>query len=203
MRWAGKAAIMAVMIFMTIGGCSRSDIKTVAIDGHVFHVPMKYVVQATVFYLPSSQSDGLTFYINPEAPLKERMIVGMESSTVRCPSGRNLGATPLASACHAAVQKVGSDATQEGVELEKVYSNGDSTPWDGKPTPWWNYRVKDRGGKDQGAVVATCSNGLCDSYGTYGDLVYSAGLRDSEIKQLPLIHRKVHELLSSWEKPSH
>jgi hypothetical protein len=204
MRWGGKAVIMAGMVLMAIGGCSRSDVKTVALDGHVFSVPKKYLIQGTIPWLPASQHDGLMFYVNPEAPLRERNSVLIQSTATTCPEGEPLGVTPLAAACHAAAQEMKSRAAEEVVELEKVYSNGDSTPWDGKPTPWWNYRVKDRGGKNQGAIVATCSamgdgNGLCHSFGNYGDLVYNISLRDSEIQRLPAIRTQVHKLLASWE----
>jgi hypothetical protein len=36
--------------------------------------------------------------------------------------------------------------------------------------------------------------------GDYKDLVYSVGLRDSDVKRLPAIRFKIHEMLSSWER---
>jgi hypothetical protein len=208
MKRGGEAVIMVGMLLMAISGCSRGNIKAVSIDEHVFKVPHGYLIEGTIPWLPASQHDGLMFTINPEASLPERVSVLVQSTAITCPAGEPLGSTPLASACHEAAQHAGRGATKQSIELEKVYSSGSSTPWDGKPTPWWNYRVKDRSGKEQGDVVATCSaiangNGLCHAYGTYSNLVYSVGLRDSEIGHLPTIRTKIEELLSSWEKAPH
>lgn len=194
MRPTGKASAMAMMIFMAIGGCSRSDIKTVAIDGHVFNVPMKYVVQATVFYLPSSQSDGLTFYVNPEARPQQQKIVGMISTQIICQPGTPPTVNMLPVACAAAKGK--KTEIQEPFAPEKVY------PHEGI-TFQWEYRVKDAEGNQR--TVADCTtiddgkDGLCTSISNYGNLVYSVGLRASEMQNLPEIWAKVREMLASWE----
>ena len=208
MMRGSKAVIMVGVLLMAISGCSREDIKAVSIDGHVFNVPDGYLTQGTIPWLPASQHDGLMFAINPEASLPERISVLVQSTAITCPAGQPLGSTPLASACLEVAQHAEHGAAEQSIELEKVYSSGSSTPWDGKPTPWWNYRIRDRSGKGQGDVVVTCSalangNGLCHAYGTYGGLVCSIGLRDSEVEHLPTIRRKVQALLSSWENAPH
>ena len=195
MRRASKAIVTTGMLLMAISGCSNNVTKTVAIDQHMFNVPKKYLLEGTIPWLPASQHDGLMFYVNPEAPLPARNSVLIQSTATICPPEVLRGSFPLASACRAAAQK---DASEAETDLEKVHPHNDHTQWE--------YRVKT--GTSQGAVVASCSamadgNGRCDSFGTYGDLVYSVGLRDSEISRLPEIRRRVHDLLFSWEKPAH
>lgn len=200
MMRGSKAVIMAGVLLMAISGCSKSDVKTVAIDGHVFSVPKKYLIQGTIPWLPESQHDGLMFVINPEAPLPEQNSVLIQSTSITCHPQTAPAYDQLASACEAAERGFENEAAEPRLELEKFYEN--------KGDPWWTYRLKDPGGKGPGATVASCSalangNGLCHALSNYGGLVYTVSLRDSEIARLPAIRRKVHELLSSWEKPAH
>jgi hypothetical protein len=192
---ASKAIITTGILLMAISGCSSNVTKAVAIDQHMFNVPKRHLLEGTIPWLPASQHDGLMFYINPEAPLPDRNSVLIQSTATTCPPDVLRGSFPLGSACRAAAQR---EANEAEAELEKVHPNNDPTQWE--------YRVKT--GKSQGVVVANCSamadgNGLCNSSGNYGDLVYSVGLRDSEIGRLPEIRRRIHDLLSSWEKPAH
>ena len=180
-----------------LGGCSDRNAETINIDGHSFDVPREHLIEARIPWLPQSKEKGLMFIINPKEPVQKQISVLIESTEVTCPSNQDLGSTALASTCQAA-EKGGSGFREQGFELEKVYRCADD------PTQW-EYRMKD--GEDQGDVVATCSaiadgNGLCHSLNTYGDLVYTVGLRDSEIARLPEIWAKVNELFSSWEAAS-
>lgn len=190
-----SAAAVGAIVLMSISGCDRRGVKTVEIDGHIFHVPQEHLVRGTIPWLPMSQHDGLMFHINPETPLSDRVSVLIQSTAITCGPGESLGSSPLASACHAAARK---EVAEQGGELERAYPYGDPTQWE--------YRVKDQSDMVQGTVVARCSamgdgNGLCRSFSNYGDLVYTMGLRDSEIERLPTIRRTIHDLLSSWEEP--
>lgn len=186
-----KRISITAIFFIAISGCGNNETKTIEIDHHVFIVPKRYLLKGKIPWLPVSQHDGLTFYANPEAPLPDRNSVLIQSTTIKCPPNALLGSNPLASACRAAAQKQLKE--QEG-ELEKVHPYNESTQWE--------YRVKN--GKNQGAIVATCSamtegNGICYSFGVYENLVYSFGLRDSEIEHVSEIKSKINELLYAWE----
>lgn len=179
---------------MTVSGCNVSGGKTVEIDGHVFEVPKEHLVEGTIPWLPASQSEGLKFVINPRAQLKEQMIVTIESIATTCRPKSAPASGQLASACSAALQGVASEQVGRNFMVEKVHRDGDLTQWE--------YRLK-----DDGTVVASCyalsdagKAGLCTSLGHYKSLVYSVGLRDSDVQRLPSIREKVHDLLQSWEK---
>lgn len=188
------AAFAGGMMMMTVSGCNGSHGKTVEIDGHVFDVPKEHLVEGTIPWLPVSQSEGLKFIINPRAQLKEQMIVTMESIGTTCHPTSPPASSQLASACSAALQGAAREQVGPNFIVEKVYRHGDLTQWE--------YRLK-----DDGSVVASCyalsdagEAGLCTSLGHYKSLVYSVGLRDSDVQRLPSIREKVHDLLLSWER---
>lgn len=198
MRRSSLLVVAAAIALVTMSGCSEGGRRSVSVDGHVFSVPEAHLVRGTIPWLPVSQSDGLTFVTNPEAPLAERVSVLVQSTSVTCRAQAAPAYDQLASACKAAAQGVEDQATESRFEVEKVYENKDD--------PWWTYRLQNPSGNGLGAMVASCSamsdgDGLCHSLGHYHDLVYSVGLRDSEIKRLPAIHAQVRALLSSWEQP--
>ena len=179
---------------MAVSGCNGNGERAVKIDGHVFHVPKEHLVQGTIPWLPASQSEGLKFVINPGAQPKEQMIVTIESTATTCHPKSPPASSQLASACSAASQGSDSGNVVQNFVLEKVHRDGDLTQWE--------YRLK-----DQGTVVASCyalsdngEAGLCTSLGHYRGLVYSVGLRDSDVENLPSIREKVNGLLLSWEK---
>lgn len=119
MRRTKEAVIMIGMTLMAVTGCSRSDIKPITIDDHVFNVPEKYLVSGTIPWLPESQDDGLMFHINPEAPLPDRVSVLIQSKAITCRPGEPLGATPLAAACQAAAS---STALRAGVSVRGLHT---------------------------------------------------------------------------------
>lgn len=191
-----KVAAIAGGMMMAVSGCNGNGGRTVEVDGHVFHVPKEHLVQGTIPWLPVGQSEGLKFVINPGAQLKEQMIVTIESTTTTCHPKTPPTSSQLASACSAASQEDNSGNVAQNFALEKVYRNGDPTQWE--------YRLK-----GQGTVIASCyalsdngEAGLCTSLGHYRGLVYSVGLRDSDVERLPSIREKVNGLLLSWEAAS-
>ena len=186
------ATVVGGLISMTVSGCGRDGLTVVSVDGYVFHVPKAHLVQGTIPWLPASQSDGLTFIVNPEAPLEQQISVGIESNAKTCHPTTPPASNQLASAC-AAASRNGEEVEAQNFDLEKVHRDGDPTQWE--------YRLK-----GQGTVVASCSAlsddgeaGLCTSLGHYKDLIYSVGLRDSDVEHLSSIRGKVNSLLLSWE----
>jgi len=189
-----KIAAIAGGMMMAVSGCNGNGGKTVEIDGHIFHVPKEHLVQGTIPWLPASQSEGLKFVINPGAQLKEQMIVTIDSTATTCHPKSPPASSQLASACSAALQGGAGENVAQNFLLEKVHRDGDPTQWE--------YRLKDKG-----TVIASCyalsdngEAGLCTSLGHYRGLVYSVGLRDSDVERLPSIREKVNGLLLSWEK---
>lgn len=191
--WVGVMA-------MVVSGCSNRDSELINIDGHRFDVPREHLIEERIPWLPQSPEKGLMFIINPKAPVHQRISVLIESTSITCNPKTPPAYGQLTSVCGAARRQADDVHQAQSLPLEKELWNGDPTQW--------IYRLTDKRGKGQGDIVATCSamgdgNGLCHSLSNYGDLVYTIGLRDSEIERLPEIRKEVVELLSSWEKASH
>jgi len=169
------------------------------IDRHVFEVPHDYLIEERIPWLPQSDKQGLLFHVNPEAPVREKISVLLESTSITCSSSMTSIYGQLAAVCEATEQKTDNIQQTPPSPLEKEFWNGDPTQW--------VYRIADNQGNGQGDIVATCSamgdgNGLCYSLSNYADLVYRIGLRESEIERLPAIRERIRELLLSWERLS-
>jgi hypothetical protein len=193
--------LVGILAMVMSSGCSdrNRDTQAITIDNHVFEVPRDYLIDERIPWLPQSEDKGLLFHMNPEATVRERISVLIESTSITCSSNMAPIYGQLAAVCEATEQKTGNIQRTQSSPLEKQLRNGDPTQW--------VYRIADNQGNEQGDIVATCSamgdgNGLCYSLSNYADLVYRIGLRESEIERLPAIRERIRELLSSWEKPS-
>lgn len=191
--------ILGLMILTCVNACDGGDLKVVNVDNHSFEVPTDYLVKGSIPWLPASQSSGLTFVINPKSPVREQIIVAIGSTRTTCNPRIPPVSNQLDSVCLAASQETIGSVAEQSFDVEKVHLEDDPTQWE--------YRFQDAMGLEQSAVVASCytlsseeGSGLCTSFGRYKNLVYSVGLRDSEIKHLPGIRTVVHELLTSWER---
>ncbi len=191
-RLLAQTAIGA-MVMVSLSGCDRST-REIAVDHHTFRVPEKHLVKGSIPWLPASQHEGLSFVMNPEASPQEQKIVGLGSTQTTCNPQNPPTSNMLSSAC-AGAEKSSSKELGGDFRPEKVHPQDDPTQW--------AYRVRDAAGNYR--TVATCfalsdgKSGLCRSINSYKDLVYSVGLRDSEIQHLPEIWAKVREMLASWE----
>lgn len=182
---------------MAISGCGGGS-KSVEVDGHVFHVPEKHLVEGTIPWLPASQSESLKFVINPDARQEEQMLVTIEATDKTCHPKTPPAYNQLSIACAAASKR--NDLPQSAdYAVERVNRDGD-------PTQWY-YRLKGQDGEGQEIIVASCyamsgdgKSGLCTALHNYGDLVYSVGLRSDDVERLPAIRKAVNDLLKSWEK---
>jgi hypothetical protein len=184
---------------MAPGGCSDPDTKLIAIDDHVFEVPREHLIEERIPWLPQSEEKGLMFLMNPEAPVREQISVLIESTVVTCNPKTPPVYSQLASACESAERQAGDKQKTPPSALEKELQNGDPTQW--------TYRLADKPGDERGDIVANCSamgdgDGLCHSLSNYGDLVYTIGLRESDIQHLPAIRERIRKLLSSWKRPA-
>ncbi|MEP9404450.1 hypothetical protein [Sphingomonas sp. VNH70] len=167
----------------------------VKVDDHVFHVPKSYLIEGTIPWLPSSQSAGLKFLINPGVRPEEQMIVTIESSATTCHPKTPPVSSQLSTACSSARRNEEFSPLAK-YTVEKVIMDSDPTQWE--------YRLRIADG-NLGSVVASCyllseKKGLCTALGNYGDLVYSLGLRDEDMPRLAMIHKKIHDLLRAWER---
>lgn len=192
---------VGILAMIMSSGCSdrNRDAQAITIDDHVFDVPSDYLIEERIPWLPQSEKKGLLFHMNPEAPVRERISVLIESTSITCSSRMAPIYGQLATVCEATEQKTDDIQQASSLPLEKELRNGDPTQW--------VYRIADKQGDGQGDIVATCSamgdgNGLCYSLSNYADLVYRIGLRESEIERLPAIRERIRELLSSWERQS-
>lgn len=185
--------VIGAMLMVSLSGCDRST-REISVDRHTFRVPEKYLVKGSIPWLPTSQHEGLSFIINPEAPPQEQKIVGLGSTQTTCNPQTPPTSNMLSSAC-AGAEENSSKKPASDFRPEKIRPQDDPTQW--------AYRVKDVRGNYR--TVATCfalsdgKSGLCRSINSYKDLVYSVGLRDSEIQRLPEIWAEVQEMLASWE----
>lgn len=196
---ASVALSLGILAMMTSSGCSDRDSVGITIDDHMFEVPREHLIEERIPWLPQSEKKGLMFLVNPKAPVREQISVLIESTSITCNPKTPPVYDQLASACESANQQADDLQQPQASPLEKELRKGDPTQW--------VYRLADKRGKGRGDIVATCSamgdgNGLCHSLSSYADLVYTIGLRESEIERLPAIRRRIRELLSSWEKPS-
>jgi hypothetical protein len=192
-----KIAIVAgVAALMTLTSCNETGVTVVQIADHEFHGPQAHLVKEAIPWLPASQSEGLKFLLDPNVRPEEQIIVTMESASISCRPEVHPASSQLSIACSEASHHAGNhEQSNQGVK--KTYRDGDLTQWEyqasiGKP--------------GTGQVVASCyalsgkQGGLCTALSNYDDMVYSVGLRDGDIPRLPSIHRKVRELLGSWDR---
>jgi hypothetical protein len=187
-------AALGAIVMASLGGCNHGNTREIVIGKHTFRVPEKYLVKGSIPWLPMSQHEGLMFVINPEARPQEQKIVTLGSTKTTCQPETQPTSNMLALACTASGDSKISPAAN--FTAKKVYPYKDVSFQ-------WEYRANDKDGNSR--TVASCTSidngkdGLCTSIGSYKDLVYSVGLRDSEVQHLPEIWAKVREMLVSWE----
>lgn len=178
-----RLILLVILVPVTGWGCSSADTVRREVSGHRFKIPSKYVVDATVAFLPASQGEVLRFVINPSAPQQQQNMVSIHPGAKCPPSDASLPRplnckvvpTTLAKLLRGKLSRVGNDT-------------------------WWEYRFV-----DGGELVAFCSgleksDGLCTHYGLYKGLRYELALRDSQMPNLITLRRTTDELLSTWER---
>ena len=174
-------SVGAPLIFLP--ACS-DDRSATRVGDHSFAIPRENLVMGNIFYLPASQNRGLRFVINPKAPQERRILVSIDPES-ECPQEY---AVQRSESCKAVAIPTGQ---LEHDTFKRVSPNGE---------PWWEYRSK-----RLGLTVAACTalvnktDGLCTSYGLYGDLPYTVHLRDSDIKRLIAVRKGVEQKLSDWD----
>lgn len=178
-RIVGAIPLMAAVI----AACSSSSTETREIGGHRFKIPKDYLVDGTIFYLPTSQNRGLRFILNPQAPLPQQHLVSIDPEAT-CP--RMDTTKPADPSCRVVPIPLSL------LEQEHIRRAGDDV--------WWEYRFE-----KTGELVAFCSaladgDGLCTHHGLYDNLPYSLGLRDSQMGDLIRLRKRIEDKMAEWEK---
>lgn len=174
-------------------GCSDRNVEAITIDEHVLEVPREHLVEERIPWLPQSEEKGLLFHINPEAPVRERISVLIESRRITCRHADN-ASEQLARQCASELPRVEDEPSNWG-NVKRIDREGDSTQW--------SYVYENAQGAP--VTIASCfamadgEGGLCTVLGSYADLVYSLRVQDSEVDRIPTIKQSVSELLSTWE----
>lgn len=185
--------IVGIVAMMASSGCSDRNVEAIAIDDHVFEVPRVHLIEERIPWLPQSDEKGLMFYVVPDAPVGERIIVLIESRDVTCRYA-DTASEQLARECASeSSQDDASSFTWENVK--KINPDGDPTQW----------LYVSEGADGTPVTIASCilrvegKDGSCLVLGSYDDLVYSFYIRDKEVARIPQIKRTVSELLSAWD----
>ncbi|WP_157084820.1 hypothetical protein [Sphingomonas pituitosa] len=185
MKWLAVAAICIAgwLAFFSHG--------TRKLNGHVFAVPTANDIadSSTPFFLPlPGPGDGFSFYLNPEASLPARVLIGVESKRVICSRAAGSEALVNGTVCAATMP------TWRGVELQKV-----------RDGVFWRYELPPTGSNVSPTPV-NCSaladrgDGLCTAVLPYNDLVLSIHLRDSQMRSLEALYDDAVSKLKSWER---
>jgi hypothetical protein len=195
-----KRKLSVLLGSLMLLGCRGKDADTVQVAKHVFYVPKANAVVGTIPWLPKSQSEGMSFVVNPNAQLPNQILVYVQSADDACPPDSSPNPT-LQKICVAAAGKKDLDPVPGArPRKEFVYSND--------PTQW-RYMARLRSGEDLNVASCTPGNragaGLCLFTMNYGDLLCLVSLNEIYIGDIGAVRRNIRTLMQSWEKnaPNH
>lgn len=183
---------IGILVVMASAGCSDRNFSTITIDDHAFNVPHKYLIEERIPWLPRSEERGLLFHMNPNASIRERISVLIESREITCRQGA--ASVQLARRCADQSDQIETEPIN-WESIKKIETDGDSTQW--------AYVHEEAGSAP--ITIASCfamadgESGLCTVLASYGDLVYTFRVPDSEVARIPQIKRTISELLSAWD----
>jgi hypothetical protein len=173
------------------GGCSASAQRT--LEGRVFDVPRANDISDSdaPFFLPAlDPSDGFSFYLNPQATLPERNLVGVASKKRMCARAAGTGALVNSTVC------ASDPLSWRGRPLRKV---GDGV--------FWTYELPAENGEKSPPALASCSAmgggsrpGLCTANLPYDNLVLTIHFRDNQVGSLQALYDQSATSLRTWER---
>ena len=114
---------------VVVGGCNRIDSEAINVDGYMFDVPKKHLIQEGIPWLPVSQSEILKFIVNPEDRPQEQIIVTIESISRTCNPKTEPVSDQLSSICSAASRDSPNEDLEQNVTLEKIIGLESNTQW--------------------------------------------------------------------------
>ena len=180
-----------LLIATLLSACSSSSERR--LDGRVFDVPKANDISDsdTPFFLPTPDpSDGFSFYLNPEASLPERNLVGVASKKRMCARAAGTEARVNSSVC------ANRPLSWRGRPLRKV-SDG----------LFWTYQLPAETGHKPPPSLASCfamaeasRPGLCTASLPYGDLVLTIHFRDNQVDSLQALYDQSTASLRRWER---
>ena len=183
--------IILMSIASLLGACSASAERR--LDGRVFSVPRANDISDSdaPFFLPAlDPSDGFSFYLNPEASLPERNLVGVASKTRMCARAAGKEARINLTVCST------RPISWRGRRLSKV-SDG----------VFWTYDLPVEAGQKTAPSLASCfamvrgsRPGLCMANLAYGDLVLTIHFRDNQVRLLQALYDQSTASLGKWER---
>ncbi len=174
-----------------VGACSASAQRT--LEGRVFDVPKDNDISDSEapFFLPAlDPNDGFSFYLNPEATLPERNLVGVASRKRMCARAAGTQARVNSTVC------ASHPLSWRGRPLRKVNDG-----------VFWTYDLPAEKGEKSPPVLASCSAmsegtrpGLCTANLPYGDIVLTIHLRDNQVSSLEALYDQSTASLRAWER---
>jgi hypothetical protein len=174
-----------------------SSFETLGIGGHVFRIPKEYLLHGTIPWLPSSQSDAIKFVVNPNSQIHSQNIVTVEAHSAACAQQKLIASPMLQRVCDEDNYREPVSRNESGTRLIRRFLGSSAKQWE-----YWESGVAEN---PSGGPVASCfamessKTGLCVTLGTYGDLVYSLRVTDSDIEHLSELKQEIRQLLNRWE----
>ena len=161
------------------------------LEGHTFDVPKHYISDRDApFFLPALDArDGFSFYLNPDAKLPDRNLIGVASKERTCARAAGTEARINSTVCAT------RPPSWRGRPLRKV-SDG----------IFWTYNLPAEAGQKSPASLASCfatdgtRPGLCTAALLYGDLVLTIHLRDNQMSALAPLYDQSVANLRRWER---
>jgi hypothetical protein len=182
----GLQRIEAVLLAcLACCGCGGEQVERVG--NHRFAIAAKNRIPASAWpaFLPRSSDDGISFVLNPNAALPERIIVGVDARESVCRRAAGGPADVNATICSTFPLRWRG---------RRLYRSGDEVFWQYAPSPSGT------------PVIARCSpaskrgNGLCQATLPLGDLILTLHLNDSELPRLEADYDAAASLLHGWER---
>lgn len=158
------------------------------VGSRVFDVPERHVITSDFPFLPSSQNDGLTFVLNPDAERAKQILVGVDTAAEVCHRPGKPVVDMVPRAC--AVAEGRAATAPLGRLVKKLRFPDDDTQWD--------YH------SENGGVVAMCTpesdNGSCDATFAWKNMIVSVSFDEGNIDRLEALQKDVSVLLQSWDR---
>lgn len=174
-----------------VSGCSASAQRT--LEGRVFDIPKANVVldSDAPFFLPAlNPRDGFSFYLNHEATLPDRNLVGVASKKRMCARAAGTEALVNSTVC------ANRPFSWRGRPIRKVTDG-----------VFWTYQLPAGKGEMPPSVLASCfamaggsRPGLCTAILPYDNLVLTIHFRDNQVGALQALYDQSATSLRRWER---
>ncbi|MCK0070694.1 hypothetical protein [Kordiimonas laminariae] len=186
----GKLIVIIMLLMVT--ACDNQT-NTFNVNGSVFEIPNKFLVQGDIFFLPPSQHSYPIVKLYPE--MDRLHYIGFIIKPMRglCSSLDGKGYNMLPNACASVAQGVKKTHHIDLKGLVKTY------PYENNLN--WLYQIQRVDGTEDVISCGTIGrNNTCSSFGIYHDMIYTVRYLEEDIPNLNKIHQDVYDRLTEWEK---